>query len=86
MDTFERLLLITARQSGARIKSLSASSAIWQDIGIWGDDVDEFAEALQKEFGGAVYGWPWQRFTELHEATLLTAPVWIWRLLTWPLN
>lgn len=81
-STLDRVLAIAEHHSGA--KDLGAISAIDQDIRISGDDVDELAEALQKEFGGDVADWPWGRFADLHEPHALVVPYFIWRLLTWP--
>jgi len=83
-STLDRLRQIVSRQSGVRLENLSAQSAIDQDVRISGDDVDELAGELAKEFGSFVLEWPWQRFAELNEPSLLVAPYFAWRILTWP--
>lgn len=67
-----------------RLEKLSAQSAIDQDMRISGDDIDELAQALTTEFGEQVWQWPWQRFCELSEPSVLIFPYFIWRLLPWP--
>lgn len=83
-STFGRVCQIVSEHSGVRLEQLNAGSAIDQDIGISGDDVDELAGALAKEFGGQVLDWPWARFAELNEPSLLMLPRFVWRLLSWP--
>lgn len=82
--TLDRVIEMVAYHSGVKLEKLTANSAIDQDIGISGDDIDELAETLAKEFGGHVWQWPWQRFCELSEPSALIFPYFIWRLLTWP--
>lgn len=60
--------------------------AIDQDLRISGDDVTDFVERLANRFGPGVWEWPWQRFAELSEPSLLVVPVFLWRLLTWPIR
>lgn len=83
-STLDRVIAIAECHSG--VKNLDANSAIDQDIRISGGDVDELAEALHKEFGGDIADWPWDRFVDLNEPSLLVAPYFIWRLLTWPVR
>lgn len=83
-STLDRVRHIVSKHSGVRLEKLSAASAIDQDVGISGDDVTELAEALAKEFGEHVWQWPWQRFAELSEPSMLIVPYFVWRLLTWP--
>jgi hypothetical protein len=82
----ERVIQIVSYQSGLAISKLSATSAIDQDLGITGDDIDELAKALSDEFGEHVFEWPWQRFADLNEPHLFTGFYFIWRLLTWPIR
>lgn len=84
--TLGRVIEIVAWHSGVRATKLNARSAIDQDVKITGDDVDELAAALAKEFGGDVANWPWQRFAELSEPHVFTVFWLIWRLLTWPIR
>lgn len=42
-------------------------SALAQDLGIYGLDVDDFAMKLAERFGSWVADWPWDRFTDLNE-------------------
>lgn len=85
-STLERVIEIVAKHSGVRRERLSASSAIDQDIRISGDDVEEIAESLPKEFGEQVWRWPWQRFAELNEPSGLILFYFIWRLIVWPIR
>ncbi|MBK8629655.1 MAG: hypothetical protein IPN84_05475 [Sphingomonadales bacterium] len=81
--TLARVIEIAEYQSGA--KNLHAGSAVDQDIRISGGDVEEFAEALAKEFGEGVWQWPWQRFSCLDEGLSPLFPFMLtWQLLTWP--
>ncbi len=82
--TLDRVMDIVAAQSGVRRGRLTAASAIDQDVRISGDDVDELAETLAKEFGEQVLSWPWHRFANLNEVHLFTGFWFIWRLLTLP--
>lgn len=84
--TLDRVIAIVAYHSGVRLEKLSAQSAIDQDVGISGDDITELAEAFAKEFGEPVWEWPWHRFCELSEPSVLVFPYLIWRLLTWPIR
>lgn len=82
----QRVLALASYHSGISEERLCSSSAVDQDLRISGDDVTELAEALAKEFGEGVWQWPWQRFAELSEPSLLVFPYLIWRLLTWPIR
>jgi hypothetical protein len=78
-----RVIDIAEHCSGA--KNLTAQSAIDQDIGITGWDVEEFAKALAKEFGETVWNWPWDRFAMLSEGLSPWFPVmFTWQLISWP--
>ena len=79
-----RVIEIAEYQSG--LKNLHAASSLAHDLRISGDDVDEFAEALSKEFGGDVSSWPWARYANLNEPHLFTGFWLVWRLITWPLR
>lgn len=75
---------IVADRSGVKRSLLTAKSAIDQDVRISGDDIEELAQALAKVFGDQVWQWPWQRFCELSEPSMLVFPYLVWRLLSWP--
>ena len=83
-DTLDRVCAIVSMQASVPLPELDARSAIDQDVGISGDDIDELVAALAKEFGEQLWQWPWQRFAELSEPSLLIFPYFVWRLLTWP--
>ena len=61
------------------------TSAIDQDLGIVGNDVDDFALKLAERYGDWVAEWPWDRFTDLNESV---SPLWpaalVWQLMSWP--
>ncbi|XUU60204.1 hypothetical protein ACRAQ6_11605 [Erythrobacter sp. HA6-11] len=60
-------------------------SALDQDLGLYGLDVEDFAMKLAERFGNWVWGWPWQRFTQLDEGLSLLFPfMLVWQLVTWP--
>lgn len=80
--TLDRVIQIAEHCSGCT--GLRDDSAVDQDLKIWGDDVDEFANALAQAFGKQVLQWPWQRFTDLNEPSLLTVLALFRQLLTWP--
>lgn len=50
-STLDRVIEIVAEQTGMRRDRLTVASAVDQDIGISGGDVEDFAEALAQEFG-----------------------------------
>ncbi len=81
--TLDRVIEIASKQSGIPKLKLSAMSAIYQDIGMTGDDVDHFVEQLRREFGCSACEWPWARFTNLSEPTILSLPRFVWQLFTW---
>ena len=81
----EKVRQIAAENSGIELDKLSASTAIDQDMGMAGDDVAEFVEALAGEFGGQVWTWPWERFAQLDEGLSLLFPfILVWQLISWP--
>jgi hypothetical protein len=82
-STLDRLMAIVSKQSGIPMAKLTANSALYQDVRMTGDDVDEFIERLSSQFGGDILGWPWGRFTNLSEPTILDLPRFIWQLFTW---
>ncbi|CAH0497270.1 hypothetical protein [Novosphingobium sp. CECT 9465] len=85
--TLDRVMDIVAAQSGTRRDRLTTSSAIDQDVGISGGDVEDLAEALAGEFGEWVWQWPWQRFALLDEGLSLLFPFqFVWQLFTWPIR
>ena len=81
--TLARVIEFVGSHSGVPATKLNAHSAIDQDVKIFGDDIDELAEALAKEFGAPVGQWPWHRFVDLNEPHALTSFFVLWRLLTW---
>ena len=84
-STLERIFEIVAQQSGVSVRKLSAQLAISQDIRMFGDDVEDFAEALANEFGDYVWQWPWHRYAELSEGLGVGfLPALLWQLATWP--
>ena len=85
-DVLSRVIAIAAYKSGISARRLAAGSAVYQDLRISGDDVEELAEALAKVFGEHIWKWPWQRFADLNEPHLFTVPIFIWRLITWPVR
>lgn len=85
--TLDRVMDIVAAQCGVRRDRLTEASAIDQDIGMSGGDVEDLAEAFATEFGDQVWQWPWQRFALLDEGLSLLFPfLLIWQLLTWPVR
>jgi len=69
----EQVVAPTAKHSGLRPEKLGPHSAMYQDIGLGGDDVDFFIAALAGLCGEQVWRWPWQRFTNLSEPHFGTA-------------
>ncbi|KLI63665.1 hypothetical protein [Aurantiacibacter marinus] len=60
-------------------------SAVMQDLGIGGEDVDDFALRLAERYGDQVADWPWQRFADLNEGLSLLFPfMLVWQLASWP--
>lgn len=83
--TLERVIELASRQSGISIERLTGTSALDQDIGMYGDDVTDFAACLAAEFGEFVWQLPWQRFAVLSEGLGCLFPVGLlWQLVTWP--
>lgn len=67
------------------IAHASPESALKQDLGIYGDDVDEFALKLAERYGEWVADWPWGKFAELSEGVPVTWPFRVfWQLSSWP--
>lgn len=86
-STLDRVIEIVAEQTGMRRDRLTVASAVDQDIGISGGDVEDFAEALAQEFGDQVWQWPWHRFALLDEGVSPLFPFQlVWQLLTWPVR
>ncbi len=80
-----RVVEIASEISGKPIEWLTPQSAIDQDLGVSGDDVEDLAEALAAEFGEDVWHWPWQRFACLDEGVSLLFPlILLWQLISWP--
>jgi len=67
------------------ITKATPASALKQDLGVYGDDVDYFALQIAERYGDWVADWPWTRFTELSEGVPITWPFRIlWQILSWP--
>ncbi|MDN3645164.1 hypothetical protein QWY75_02960 [Pontixanthobacter aestiaquae] len=63
----------------------SPSSAVHQDLDIYGLDVEDFAAKLGERYGPGVFDWPWHRFAELGEGLSLLFPfILVKQLVTWP--
>jgi Protein of unknown function (DUF1493) len=84
MRTLDEVIKIATSISGA--DNLTASSAVDQDMRICGQDIDEFAEDLAKQFNADTASWPWNRFVDLNEPHLFTGLWLFWRLFTWPIR
>lgn len=84
--TLDRVIALVADQTGVKAERLFGESAIDQDIGVSGDDVDELVRALGQKFGEQVYTWPWHRFANLSEPHLFTGLYFLWRLVSWPIR
>lgn len=80
------MIKLASYHSGIALDNLSAHSAIDQDLKIAGEDIDELFEALSKEFGVDVSGWPLERFVNLSETNMFTGLYFLWRLVTWPIR
>ena len=61
----EYVFWVAREWMGAR--HAEANSAITQDLGIFGDDVDDFALKLAERYGDWVAEWPWQEYADLNE-------------------
>jgi hypothetical protein len=86
-DLFLDVRRLAALHAGIKECQLSATSALDQDMGISGDDVTEFVEALAGQYGEWVWSWPWQRFALLDEGQSPLFPFMLLRqLFTWPLR
>ncbi len=57
--TLEKVISLAAYYSG--VKSLSEHSAVDQDMGLTGINVNEFAVALRDQFGANSVTWPFHR-------------------------
>ncbi len=67
------------------IPSAESNSSVDQDLGIYGDDVDDFAAKIVKRYGEWVWSWPWHRFTNSSEgASIFVLFALIWQLVSWP--
>ena len=56
---------VLAIVSDLRGQPVSASDAIYQDLGIYGDDIDDLHSKLSQEF--TIPAFDWSRFAELSE-------------------
>lgn len=84
-DTLRRVVAIASHFSGIPEQSLTADSAVAQDLRISGMDVWEFQDALAVEFGAFVHEWPWDRFAGLSEGLGGCFPFSVlWQLVSWP--
>ena len=83
--TLPRIVAIASHFSGISERSLSANSAVAQDLRIYGMDVWEFEDALANEFGTFVHDWPWHRFAQLTEGLGGCFPFHLfWQFASWP--
>lgn len=69
----EQVVALAAKHSGLWPEKLGPRSAMYQDIGLGGNDVDLFIAALAGLCGEQARSWPWQRFTNRSEPHLGTA-------------
>ncbi len=77
------LLWLARDEFGCRDANMR--SDLDRDLGIIGDDVDDFVAELSQRYGEWVFEWPWQRFVCLDEGVPITAPfVAIWEFLRLP--
>jgi hypothetical protein len=71
----DTVIALASTRSGLPIERLSRDTAIYQDLGMFGDDVEAFIADLARAYGEDVLSWPWARFTNLNEPNLWTAVV-----------
>jgi hypothetical protein len=84
-ETLALVLQIAAETSGIHPSKLFPESAVDQDMGIAGGDVEDFARGLAEQFGEQIWDWPWQRFAILDEGVgCFFLPALVWQLLSWP--
>lgn len=75
--------LIEIARGISRCSGISSGSAINQDLGIAGDDAEEFIAALAAAYGEWVIGLPWAEFVDLNEPPARWGPR-IWKFLSLP--
>lgn len=78
-DTLAFVIALAGRVSGLPVERIGSNASLWHDLRISGDDLEDFASAIAERFGRHVFGWPWQRFTDLNEPSLLTIADLFWR-------
>jgi len=57
-ETARRVIEFVARERGSRPEAIHEDSDLWEDLGLAGDDVDEFFLAFSEEFGVPLKGTP----------------------------
>lgn len=75
-----------------RCRDAQLADALDQDLGIIGDDSDDFVIEIAANYGAWVREWPWKRFLCFDEGVPITAPfaaIWEflrlpWRDTAWP--
>jgi hypothetical protein len=65
-----QVLQVIASVRGKEITAASENSALDQDLAIYGDEAEEFVEALCEEFGDWIVAWPWDRFIDFSKKCL----------------
>jgi len=82
-DTLSKIIALAKEVSGQ--ESISADTAVHQDLTIAGGDVGDFVELIAEQYGDDVYDWPWDRFAIMTEGlSVFFLPALIWQLVTWP--
>ena len=68
----ESVVALAAKYSGFPPEKVAPHHAIYQDLGLIGNDMKAFIAALAVAHGDPVADWPWRRFTNLNEPNLWT--------------
>jgi hypothetical protein len=75
----ERVIEIAVVAGLANRAKCLPGAAIQQDLGINGDEGDEFVNELCREFGDWIADWPWARFVDFNEPPAGLGPkIWKW--------
>jgi hypothetical protein len=82
-SVLSRVMEIVREVSGKRSARWVTGDALDQDIGVYGDDADDLVEALCREFGDWIAGWPWRRYVNFNEDPLGRSIHRIWRRFGW---
>jgi hypothetical protein len=83
VSTFEKVVGIAVASGRAEQDNCLPQAAIHQDLGINGNEADEFVAALCNEFGNWVAEWPWARFVDFNEPPAWLGPK-VWKALRLP--